>query len=684
MITRLKAENFQGLQFAEVTLGKLTIVHGPNESGKTSLLQALDFAADTSETRGTVRFASNAGVVNQNASSCRVAFEAEGHAFMRSQAKAGGSERLVDGLPYKVGEYARMLEETIGVSSKVFTAALCSGRLLDEKPQDLLDLLVAISGTKIGPGDITAELAPVMEALARMKLQAPRTLDGMTKTAAAAVEVRKEGKRALKAGDDALARCPVIPEMMRDEARPIIGVPNYSLAEALADLKAHRDTAIRSQATDTGAKDEREKQLRARIAELEAVPEEVQPSRTSLREAALRDDATARALFDAEGKLEDAQEAAQGSLEWPEGIETAAARWQDAVNHRNKLVEECDAHGAQAYRLSELLLASEKVANCGTCGQPIPKGYTETLRKALDAADAARDESRMELGEAQAEFDACEREGKTIAAVRARIAAHESIPALEAARLAAAQAREEAKRESDTLTAQQARWGNYKTAQTMLLTVRESLDALLKPAPAGESVLELDAAIKRTEELARTVEAIAKEDAIRTAIAAARQQIADADAVAQACGPDGAQARLVGRATLPFFVAANKALGEIVEGYEVRLDTTDGPHLVAHRGNVTLGTDELSKGRRQSVLYVLQVAVAMLTKAPIVVFDDPENLDADGRAMLVRLSQKCVSAGVQVLILTCAEAPQMAPEGVTMWSMSEGRAALIPSGPPPF
>lgn len=687
MIKSLKVENFQGIQSAEVTLGKLTVVHGPNESGKTSLAQALDFAADTTESRGTARFGKNTEVVNQNATVCRVAFELDGHVFYRQQERAGGSERRADGLPYKIAEYASALESALGgISSRVFTAALRSGALLDEKPQDLLELLMAVSGTKIGPEDIAAELAPQADALARLKLAMPRTLDGMAKTAAGAVEIRKQGKRDEKRTADELLKVPVVAGNIAAKARQIMGVPHYSITEALSDLRARRDAALRNQAADSGAKEERAKALVARIAELEAVPEEAQPSKTGMAEAAKADSDAALEMVRAQEAYDKAAKAALGEKEFPEGVESTAQSYQDAMNANAAALRALEAMEADRRRLAETILTVRSQADCPCvmCGQVILPGHIGAIEAALQRTADALPALRKEVQETAIECRDAERFGQRIAAVKARIEAESTLPALSSRVAAAKVAREEAAADLKALNEQSARWTGWKTAQGLLTSARVDLEALRAPSTPGPSVSDLDAQIAQAEALKTAAETLARADALQKAADAARATIKDADDVADACGTGGAQARLVARATLPFFMAANRALAELTEGYEIRLDTTDGPRLVATRGNVTLGTEGLSKGRRQSVLYVLQVAVAMLTKAPLVVFDDPENLDEESKGFLLTLAARCVDAGVQVLILTCAPAPQWSPKGVTMWKMDAGTPTRIPEGSPPF
>ena len=208
---------------------------------------------------------------------------------------------------------------------------------------------------------------------------------------------------------------------------------------------------------------------------------------------------------------------------------------------------------------------------------------------------------------------------------------------------------------------------------------RRIAEASKAPAPAAaEDLGALDQQLAAAEAALVAGAVVEQRAQAEARVKAAEHAVADADLVAQVCGPKGARVQLLARALVPFLEEANAALALLATGYQVDVDTEGELSLVVRRGETTMRPAQLSDGERTRVLAVLQYAVTVLAGVDLLVLDRIELADDAGRAGLKQLAATAMGEGIQVLMLTSAPAPAEVPAGVVAYHVQDGAATRIP------
>lgn len=691
MIHQLRVTDFQGIRSATINLGPYTFLFGANEAGKTSLAQAIEFILAPDEKPDRRRFRTNPERVRQGAKKAEVEVTLDGGAtFGREQGRTGASARFVNGIPRKEPEFEVSLGERLGIPGEVISAALRSGALLDADPQHLLDLLMGLSRGDVDAAAIARELAPVADALRRLGLAMPETLAQMTDRSLAAVEARRRAKAKAK---DLKADLDRVPTAMEDVRLEAAGLDALAIDDERRDLQRRAREAMAARGKAAGAGEERKAQLRARIAELEAIPK-VDPVDTAGLDKALADDRRRAGQLEQElrQRRHDRQELEK---------QTAAADRPLPANADDlpRLAEEAEAKAGEArlnntvaieavHRIERIVSSLQKLAGgsheCRECGHTITAADLSAMQAKLarNQEEAKRTASAVALAIRESTLFA----EQLVAVTGVRIAREAVQKVAEVTTLireisetlGKLQERIQSSATEITVLRGQAHEAKrYAEAQGQLPALRAQLAEAEqeKPQTPAEDLAPIEARLSRLIEVSNAMQLDTRREDLRAAIEEQGRIEKDADAVADACGPAGAQARLVSRAVQPFLDAANEALGRLVHGYTIDLSTDDGPRLVARRAGVTLDPLALSDGRRTSVLFVLQVAVAKLAKAPLVIFDRVELMDRASRKLLGKLGEECAAAGIQILALSTETAPAVAPPGFTMYEIANGAVA---------
>lgn len=688
MIKRVSVRDFQGVREAIIKLGMYTFLFGLNEAGKTSIAQAIEFVLAPEEKPDARRFRTNPEVVRQGAKKAEIEVLVDDTAFGRDQARTGASIRSVNKIPLGTGDFASAIASKLGISGDILAAALRSGSILDRPPQALLDMLMAICGGNIGPEVIARELASVAENMGRLSFTIPTTLAESTAASLNAIERRKQAKSTAKRLDGDLARVPQVPHDLMDDCRRMDAL---AIDDERRELRRRREAAVTAAGRATGRGEAKAAQLRDDIAKLESVPkiDTADVSDTERQLSLERNEAVHLEieLKQTQGALAEVRIGATGDTTLPADADDLSVRLRKARECHEKAKDTESVARADVKRLDSLLAAVKgaKEKTCNQCGTTITESHIKTLEAARETNAATHAKAKAKTTEAATAQETIRKLVDQAMEARKRQEFAAKIPGLEIRvaeverKLAETSDRIEALASAVAISRQAREDANkYAESQAALVALRAALETAQQPVPDAEDIAPIDARLRRLEEIEGALKDVGHAEDIRSAIEGWNRIERDADAVAEACGPTGAQARIVSKAVQPFLATANEALARLCDGYTIDLVSEDGPRLVARRAGVTLDINALSDGRRTSLLFILQMAVAKLAHAPLVVFDRVELMDKGSRKLLGKLGEECAAAGIQVLALSSESAPATAPTGFAMYEVIEGQARVIP------
>lgn len=700
MIQTLRARNFQGLVDVTIDLGKLTILYGANEAGKSSCAEAIAWVLASDLPAAQRRLGTGPELVLQGAKKCQVDIQIDDHVYTRIQGKTGGSERQIDGVKLNEPEFFEGVRAHMKLTPDLLGAALRTGQILNLKSQDLLNTLMTICGGGITSEAIAAELASLEEPLKRIRAanpsvspiawgwQLPGNLQEMNNLSGTAIEVRKEAKRQQARHAETLARFPVIPADLRTEVE---FTDSMTIDEERENLRDQIKAAMALRNREAGRSDERVKQLEGEIAYLEAIPvaerppDHQPPLRNVLAAATIEETECQSHIRKINAGLAQVRTAAEGDKTLPEGWETIEERLRAATLTTERAIEAFNDAGREYVARRDLAAAVQQGnGKCSRCQQVIDLEHIETLKRLTGEAFASLEVLRIAMELAQTHQSTLQITRAPALVVSSRIAAQASVERGEAA-LKETEAdlvdvtaeRVRLQKLVDAEADQKSAFDRYFIAQHALPGLRAQLTEAQQPTTEGPDIPTLETRARRLEQIEGALITLGRIAEAKALLSAAERLEKDADEVAKECGPDGAQGRLVSRAVQPFFAAANEALAQLVAGYTIELVTHDGPELVARRGATVLAPSALSSARRRTVLYALQIAEALLAKAPIVAFDEIELINDAGRQALGRLAEKCANQGIQVLLLTSNPTPVDRPAGIRIYEMTAGQAARL-------
>lgn len=624
-IERITAVDFQGIRRVDLSLGDLSFIFGPNGAGKSSIADAILFALAGETTRG-----SQLGqVVRQGGKSAEVQVEAGGRVVCRKRTLRSG-EVLVDGAKQRAADADGAVEKAVGHSLPAVSAALRSGRVLSLKPAELQALLAGLTGAR-SDGAALREAAgsETIAALARLSLKVPTSLSGCEQLEAQAVALRQQAKRDVASADGELARYSLpTPELVQQAAK----VSADELAQQLRDLRQRRDQAVRRQASGDGERAGRLAALRSRLAELAKVPSPEEDPEYRKAAVSGEDEELSRALSKLREKHATAQrEHAEAKAE----VTSASAAFED-ISRRQK----------------ELDTADGCLEPCEHCSVADLAKQSSELDAELEQLNQRHMNALARLQSKAAAIDETSKEIRAAEGAHARVTQRRSL-------LDAARAR------FDTAKAERSR------IESQIRQLESQADKSEQPS---EDVEALGQELSQVEALLGVKRSLDERDRVEKRLAELRAREADADLVAKVFGPKGVRARLLSKAVDPLLDEANDALEQLGGGLRVGLDESLSWWVEAQR--VRLSPEQLSDGEQTRLTFALQYAVTRLSGVGVLVLDRTELVH--DRDALRQWAASCADEGLQVVLLTCAPAPEAVPAGFFAYRMEGGVAHRIP------
>lgn len=687
----IKLTDFEGAAKVDMTLGNVTVLRGHNGAGKTSTANAIVFALLGEVLRG-----GNLGdVIRFGKKTASVALGINGRAIERTQSEKAGV-RKIDGVVMSANAFADEVKVQIG-DPRAIRSVLASGAILSMGAADLQKFLVELSGGKLDATTIAAAFDDaVRTAATKHSIPLPTGLGDAWKTARAKSEAMRLARH--QDLDKAKAAVKVAPPAGEEERK----VAN--IEKAIATLQTTRDTTAKLEAASSAdahaRRDEKLKAVKARIADLEqklaaatkAIPPKPAPRDGDLA-AEIRETREIAARLEAQVADLDRQIAAASSVVPVKDGDAALAATAEAAKAKAILSTQAVAHATTAAEQARIaqLTAERNAKNLPSAGECEHACEHCTVRNAGQILQAAKDDAdrlkgvwitaKATLSQAQIEDALAAKADVEAAAAKARIDASALRVALTAKREAlhpetvrASEARlleeSEAQRKyAEAVAAEEDVSAELVKAHDELTKV----EAYKFPDAPATKVADLDARISR--EKAAVVAARARDEA---AVLVAAQELAherwkEHDLVCKALGPDGVIKGLVAGVVEPFLAAANEALALLAPEWTLEIDSDEFGFLLRQPGGVVRAS-QLSRGSKWRLRGVLQFAVAKLSKVPFLVFDESEDLDAQGRDGLGELIEACIGAGIQVLVLTHTGGDWVADEDFTLYDFENGVA----------
>jgi exonuclease SbcC len=687
-LDKVSAQNFQGLETAELELADLTLIWGLNGSGKSSILDAIAWAVTGEAPRG----GPAVDVLRQGSrGSAEVEAVFGGRSVIRRRSKTTGSV-WIDGVETRAADADRAIEALLGAPLSAVSAALRSGALLDLPSDELQALIGGLTGASAGAEAIAAALgAEVADAARRAGLRLPAALKAFDVAATRAEEARRQAKRELAEREADLARLPT------PASSP---APKERVESVLADLRARRAAEERSTGRSAGALEERRRALRSeaeRLAQVAApteAPTDVESLAVQGAQAIAELARLGGELGAEERRLAELERDADGYQVEDAVLAGRAHGLEEKIGAAQKVRADADAtlHAlAVEGRSRKTLLERLPVGTVGPC-PVLPEttcpvsdltALAERLRAARDEVAGRYKAAAIALREADAEVARLRSESEASFSAQRRVEAHAAVEAARARvedlrrradEAAAAVKPIEAELRRAKIVAESAK--AWTASQERLAAIRAELAQLATTAPAEPvDLAAIDAEIVRAESALEDWRRSEAREANAWKVKGAAARVADADAVAQACGPSGARSEIIAKAAGPFLDAANASLAQVAPS--LRLELSAEMELEALRGAARLRPAQLSDGERMRLLWSLQVAVARLAKFPLVLVDRAELLDEGGKGALKRFAAGIAREGMQVVMVSCAAPPATLPAGVAGYVVEAGQVRSV-------
>lgn len=618
--TRICVENFRAIKHIETDLPLLLEVVGPNESGKTSLCQAIEFLL-TGSVLDDHGARIDQGKLKHHGEPISVTMQFEddqgaGFAVRRELGSKHAIALVRDEVEVAipVSEWEEHCRLLFGADTEALRATLRTDRFLSMTQPQQIALVCRLLRVRVGPEQLLEVLAEDDRSIGQALLEAEDAEGAalLEKAGALAVGNRRAAKKREK---DAEGRVAVCEQQLRERKedgrvwRDETRAP-YEAVEAADDdervvrewEKRRRDLRLRLQTAEGAAAEalKRTEELEAQIAAAQ--------ERIAAADAERRAWEAKRAALTAE---RDAAE--EDRLRW---ISAREPLEQEIVDVRRALDEE----RAEKRRAEAVLTAigDEASAECFVCRQPADmSGVAERTRKRLAEINeriVALDAQQCELAEL---IEGDRREEQAAEARRAM--AQRALDGMATPPPSA----DEIRRAMIDLRAQR-----DQSAQRRDLAAGEcaAIEAQLVDVPSQEELEHRLRLVAEFRELALRVETAAADlKRAREALEMARAERAAAERVADAWAPTGLAAKIV----VPQMRDALALLNDVLapKGWNVRLG--DDMQTVVETGDAVWSPDELSKGAAVVLAAAWQVAFARSVGFGLVLLDDAALLDAD-------------------------------------------------------
>lgn len=206
----------------------------------------------------------------------------------------------------------------------------------------------------------------------------------------------------------------------------------------------------------------------------------------------------------------------------------------------------------------------------------------------------------------------------------------------------------------------------------------EELEAQL--AEVKREVSGIEAELSRANEVAR---AAWERKAAEEKVAAGREEVEIWDTLCEAFGPKGIRSQLIGETLQSLEATINERLALLTNGaYSARLDIEDGFEVLVTHDGATLPLDKLSTSERLRVGIVIQSALVNLAGIGLLIVDDADTLDLQNRQLLTGMLLAIRDNYSNVLVLsTIGEVAPRDPgiPWVGVFVVENGRARRMPA-----
>ncbi len=647
-INRLSIENFRNHKKTGINLDKINFFAGGNNTGKTSILAAIEWAL-TGRCMWTDRAGRGAAdLVRQGEKQACAALDVEG---LGAVVRSLPPHTLQAGRAAGVNEGQAAIQNFLAADEERLRVALNAGSFITMSPAEQRSLLFSAFGLVWTAEKVAAELAGWLakgghpqEDATRLAGRAsgyypagitcgPEIFDAMEKRAK---EERRAVKRDKQRAEAALAELGAIPGPV-----PAPGQME-ELKKKLAGLSRQRDGLLRT----CGAS-----------GDLQA-----------------RRDALQRKIKDTEEKICDAQELA-GALDSELG--QAGSPGPDLSGGEEAILEKTGALAKKETALMSRLAAVDRAGEALTGSDRRCPLAPDHLQCSLTAGqlEAVLISLRQERQLAVQELQNCRRD-------------------LEQARAEQSVIRRQ-QEENRTLAAHLAdlksRVNTQRNMANILLEVKESLEKELAGLPfaedcsdAGEELARVTGLVADCEEsMARVAEAgmLAEKMAVlQRDIETYAAELADLEIIVKSLGPDGLRRDMLAGILAGFVGRVNDRLGRLTEGaYQISLGS-DMTILCRAGGGPVLPLKLLSKSEQFRVGIAVNEALSAAAGLRFLAIDEADMLEQDNRDLLAGMLLDLAEEFDQALVFTTVG--DVRPEnpglpGVKMFLVEEGAVQEI-------
>lgn len=607
-INKLAIQNFRNHRNTAIELDKLNIFVGRNNSGKSSILAAIEYAL-TGRNLWTDRAGRGAGdLVTRKEKNCQVGLELAG---LGGVVRAMPPHTLTAGKSRNIQEGQAAIHHHLEADEQLIQLALNAGSFINMPPAEQKAFLFALCGISCTAEEIAGATVQYLrgtgvadeqaqEAAGRVKALLPRgfggdpgILEGMEKRAR---EQRREAKKDLERTRAALAEMelPNLPDGLDLEDKEAV-------ERQLAELEREKNELLKAHGARRAAQ-ENLARCRERVNRLAAELERLNGEKSRLeRETAGRDrDGLAQELDRVKAQ---AEQAGNTAAEYDREL----AALQAADRARRAVVEKLQAFDGRCP------LAPELIA-CRMSG-----GEVQELINQLELENAAADEKvdhlRAGIRKTQEQKQALQHRAGAI---------EKTLTELDAARTALHgldEAIARTQRELDNTWQEAAAWEEtlHKNGADP-----EEIDRLQGRIDQGREIM-------RQLELAEHGRRQARQ--LQQDLKAQEAELAVTERMVKALGPDGIRKTLLGDRIAGLTGEINTLLAAFTdERYQITWKEDFTP--LVHRDGSALPVKLLSKSEQLRVGIALQTAIAKMTGLKFLAVDEVDMLDQDNRDLL--------------------------------------------------
>jgi len=638
-IKKLAIQNFRNIKSSVIEPAKLNIFVGPNNSGKSSILAALEWAL-TGRNLWTDRAGRGAGdLISREAKDCRVWLELAG---------LGGIVRAMPPHSLAVGQSSSIQESQAAIyhhlcaDEQLIRLALNAGAFSQLPPAEQKTFLFALCGISCTAAAITAAAEQYLcgtglpqeqarEAAAKVTALLPAgfggdpaILEGLEKRAR---EERRSIKRDLARTRSALAETvpPSLPEGLELADKEAV-------TGQLAELEAEKNELLKAY----GARQAAEKNITVCRAKTEQLMGEI--TRLGTARAALAQEAAGTAATADPGVSQSRSELAAelaGQKERLEqlaltiaGLDRELAARQSANRNRQAVLAKLQAFdgqcplapGLMACRLSDQEVA-ELVSQLAAADQAASP-HLKSLQDELQKAQLAKQELQQRIGRLEQALEQLDYTARELRSLDASL--------------------ERARSELDSTRQEQADWE----------------EALRQGGVAPEEIDLLQGRIDRGREFLRRLE-VAEHNCgqagqLQQTRQVLEQELAVAERMVSALGPNGIRKSLLGDRLAGFTGEINTVLAACTGGlYQLSWQEDFTPLIT--RKQQPLPIKLLSRSEQLRVSIALQAAMAKLTGLNFLAVDEVDMLDQDNRDLLTSSLLNILDQFDQIMIFCTAD-----------------------------